>query len=90
MEKINCQHILVDHEYEIEDIQKKLADGISFEQCAKDFSNCPSGSEGGSLGFFGKGMMVAPFEKAAFALEVGEVSGAVQTQFGYHLIKRVE
>ncbi len=90
MDKISCQHILVDHEYEINDIKKKLEDGVSFEQCAKDFSNCPSGSEGGSLGSFGKGMMVAPFEKAAFELEVGQVSDSVQTQFGYHLIKRVE
>ena len=90
MSKISCQHILVDHEYEIDDIKKKLNEGVSFEQLAKDFSNCPSGSEGGSLGFFSKGMMVAPFEQVAFALEVGEISDTVKTQFGYHLIKRVE
>ena len=88
MSQISASHILVDHEYEIQDIQKKLDEGVSFEQLAKDFSNCPSGKDGGNLGSFGKGMMVKPFEDAAFALEVGEISGAVQTQFGYHLIKR--
>lgn len=87
--KIKALHILVDHEYEINDLQKKLEEGVSFEQLAQDYSNCPSGKEGGSLGEFGKGMMVAPFEKAAFELEVGMVSGPVKTQFGYHLIKRI-
>jgi peptidyl-prolyl cis-trans isomerase C len=87
-DKIKASHILVDHEYEIDDLKKKLDGGTSFEDLARDFSKCPSGKEGGQLGEFGKGMMVAPFEKAAFALSPGEVSGAVKTQFGYHLIKR--
>ncbi len=89
-EKISAAHILVDQEYEIKDLQKKLSEGVSFEQLAKDFSKCPSGEEGGHLGEFGKGMMVKPFETAAFALKVGEVSQAVKTQFGYHLIKRLK
>lgn len=88
-DKIRAQHILVDHEYEIQDIQKKLADGKEFSDLAKDFSNCGSAKDGGDLGEFSKGMMVAPFEKAAFALEVGEVSEPVKTQFGFHLIKRL-
>ena len=88
MSQISASHILVDQEFEVQDIQKKLEEGISFEQLAADFSKCPSGRDGGSLGSFGKGMMVKPFEDAAFALEVGETSGAVKTQFGYHLIKR--
>jgi peptidyl-prolyl cis-trans isomerase C len=86
--KISAQHILVNHEYEILDLQKKLSEGTAFEDLARDFSECPSGKEGGSLGEFGKGMMVPSFEKAAFQLLPGEVSGIVRTQFGFHLIKR--
>ncbi|MEE2742680.1 MAG: peptidylprolyl isomerase [Bdellovibrionota bacterium] len=87
-DRIAAKHILVDHEYEVEDLIKKLENGEKFEQLAADFSKCPSGKQGGSLGEFGKGMMVEEFEKAAFDLEVGQVSGPVKTQFGYHLIKR--
>ncbi len=87
-EKINAQHILVDHEHEANDLLKKLNDGGDFDQLATDFSKCPSGKSGGHLGSFGKGMMVEAFEKAAFSLNVGELSGPVKTQFGYHLIKR--
>ena len=68
---------------------KKLAEGKSFEELARDFSECPSGKEGGDLGEFGRGMMVPSFEKVAFALLPGEVSGPVRTQFGFHLIKRI-
>lgn len=89
-DKITASHILVEQEFEIKDLQKKLSEGVSFEQLAKDFSKCPSGRDGGNLGEFGKGMMVKPFEVAAFALQVGEVSQAVKTQFGYHLIKRLK
>jgi peptidyl-prolyl cis-trans isomerase C len=88
MSTISCKHILVDQEFEAKDLLRKLDEGVSFEQLAKDFSNCPSGQEGGSLGSFGKGMMVKPFEDAAFALEVGQTSGPVKTQFGYHIIQR--
>lgn len=87
--KIIAKHILVDQEFEARDILKKIEAGKSFEDLAKEFSNCPSAKEGGMLGSFGKGMMVASFEKAAFALEIGETtSSPVRTQFGYHLIKR--
>lgn len=88
MSTISAKHILVQQKHEAEDLVKKLAAGESFETLAKQFSKCPSGRNGGDLGSFGKGMMVAPFETAAFALKPGEVSGVVQTQFGYHLIKR--
>lgn len=88
--KVSAKHILVNQEYEIKDIQKKLADGASFEELARDFSQCPSGKDGGDLGEFGKGMMVPSFEKAAFALMPGEVSEPVRTQFGFHLIKRTK
>lgn len=89
MNKISASHILVEQEYEVNDLVKKLDEGTSFEELARDFSKCPSGQQaGGDLGNFGKGMMVKSFEDAAFALEVGAVSGVVKTQFGYHLIKR--
>ena len=89
MDKINAKHILVDNEYEIDDLLKKLAEGVSFEKLAKDFSQCPSGQTGGDLGEFGRHQMVKAFDDAAFALKVGETSKAVKTQFGYHLIQRI-
>lgn len=87
--KISAQHILVDQKFEAEDIIKKLESGEEFEKLAKDFSSCGSASDGGNLGEFGKGMMVPEFEKAAFGLDIGQVSGPVQTQFGFHVIKRL-
>lgn len=89
MSTIQARHILVEHEHEAQDLVKKLEDGAKFEELAQKFSKCPSGTSGGNLGEFGRGQMVAPFEEAAFALEVGQVSGPVQTQFGYHLIERM-
>jgi peptidyl-prolyl cis-trans isomerase C len=90
MSKISASHILVDQEFEAQDLLKKLNDGVPFEDLAKQFSKCPSGKRGGALGEFEKGMMVKPFEDAAFALEVGKVSGIVKTQFGHHVIKRTK
>lgn len=88
-QSISAQHILVQHEYEANDLIKKLEDGASFDELARDFSSCPSGKSGGHLGEFSKGMMVAPFEKAAFDLGVNQCSGVVKTQFGHHIIKRL-
>ena len=88
MSSISAKHILVNHEYEASDLIKKLNDGVNFEKLAEDFSECSSAKDGGDLGSFGKGMMVPAFEKVAFALKVGETSGVVKTQFGFHLIMR--
>ena len=88
MDKIKASHILVENEHQCQDLLKKLGEGKTFESLAKEFSTCPSGRNGGSLGAFGKGQMVKPFEDAAFGLKPGEVSQPVRTQFGYHLIKR--
>lgn len=87
--KLKAKHILVTHEYEAKDLLKKLQDGKSFEELAKDFSLCSSAADGGDLGEFGPGMMVQPFEKALLQLKPNEISGIVKTQFGFHLIKRL-
>jgi len=60
--------------------------GEDFAEMAKAYSDGPSGPEGGDLGWFGLGRMVPEFEETAFALEIGEVSDPVKTQFGYHII----
>ena len=97
---IRASHILIMVDEKATEAQKKAAldkiNGIKkqldknpklFEALAKTESKCPSGANGGSLGAFGKGQMVPEFEKAAFALKPGQISGVVKTQFGYHLIK---
>ncbi len=86
---LRAQHILVAHEYEAKDIQRKLLQGVSFESLASDFSLCPSARQGGNLGEFPKGRMVPAFEKALLKLSPGEISPIVRTSFGYHLIKRL-
>ena len=75
---------------EINKIRDKLNEGADFAELAKEFSDGPSATNGGNLGFFGKGMMVKPFEEAAFALMPGEISEVIETQFGYHIIKVLE
>jgi peptidyl-prolyl cis-trans isomerase C len=59
---------------------------MSFKEAAQLYSKCPSKNNGGSLGYFGKGMMVPEFEEAAFNLNAGTLSKPVQTQFGFHII----
>jgi peptidyl-prolyl cis-trans isomerase C len=87
-ETVNASHILVDSEEKAGEILAKINAGeISFEDAARANSSCPSSEQGGNLGEFGRGQMVPEFDKACFEMEVGEVRGPVQTQFGYHLIK---
>jgi len=87
-EIFGASHILVDSEEKANEIAAKITAGeISFEDAAKQYSTCPSGKEGGSLGEFGHGQMVPEFENACASMEVGTMSAPVKTQFGYHLIK---
>jgi parvulin-like peptidyl-prolyl isomerase len=88
--KVHCVHILVKTETEAKNIKARLEKGEKFAVIAQSCSLCPSGKKGGDLGKFGRGQMVKEFEVAAFNLQKGETSAPVKTQFGYHIIKRIE
>ena len=86
--EVRASHILVKTEEEAKKLYDEIKNGKSFAELAEEVSLCPSGQNGGDLGFFGRGMMVKPFEDAAFEMEnIGDVSEPVQTQFGWHLIQ---
>lgn len=72
---------------EIEEAARRLEQGADFAQVAEEVSEGPSAERGGDLGWFGRNSMVQEFEEAAFALQSGEISQPVRTQFGYHLIQ---
>jgi len=93
-DQVTAAHILVMHDESarssetrtkeeaqaiIEDVKTKIAEGADFGELAGQVSDCPSGSNGGSLGEFGRGQMVKAFEDTAFALEVGETSDIIET-----------
>ncbi len=97
-ERAAAQHILLkpasdseaDHEVtrsRLQEMREQLVDGADFADLAEMHSECPSGKQtGGSLGWFGRGMMVPEFDQAVFAMEVGDLSELIRTQFGYHLV----
>jgi peptidyl-prolyl cis-trans isomerase C len=85
-QEVHARHILVATEAEAKEVAERLKKGEDFAAVAKEKSKDP-GAEGGDLGFFTRGQMLKPFEDAAFALEVGQISEPVQTQFGWHIIK---
>jgi peptidyl-prolyl cis-trans isomerase C len=101
-EQVRASHILIKIESpadeskktqarkKIEQIQQQLRKGEDFAALAKEFSECPSGKNGGDLGYFSRGQMVQPFETTSFSLKTGEVSDIVETRFGFHLIKVVD
>lgn len=91
-EEVHARHILVATKEDAEAIKAELAAGKPFEDLAKEKSTDPSGAQnGGDLGFFSRGMMVKPFEDAAFALtEPGQISEPVESQFGWHVIRLEE
>ncbi|MEM9708314.1 MAG: peptidylprolyl isomerase [Pseudomonadota bacterium] len=84
--EFNASHILVETEEEAATIVTELEEGADFATLAQERSTGPSGPNGGELGWFGPGAMVEPFEVAVQELDVGGVSGPVQTQFGWHVI----
>ncbi len=90
VQKVRAKHILVDNREHARQIKQEIDGGESFEELAKEKSECPSGNKGGDLGWFGRGDMVKPFEREAFDLGKEEVSEPVQTEFGWHLIKKVD
>ncbi len=84
----NASHILVDSRETAEKLLEMIRSGeSSFEDAAGKYSTCPSAKNGGNLGDFATGQMVPEFEQACDALEVGQISEPVKTQFGYHLIR---
>jgi len=96
-EEIRASHILikVDRDGEtaeatprekIDGLLAEARDGSDFSTLAREHSEGPTAPQGGDLGFFGRGQMVAPFERVAFALEPGQISDVVRTQFGFHII----
>ncbi|MEC8794864.1 MAG: peptidylprolyl isomerase, partial [Pseudomonadota bacterium] len=85
--QFNASHILVPTEEEALEVKALLDGGADFAETAKEKSTGPSGPSGGELGWFGKGMMVEPFEAAVLEMAAGDVSDPVQTQFGWHIIK---
>jgi peptidyl-prolyl cis-trans isomerase C len=87
---VRARHILVSDLNTANTLKAKINEGSNFAELAQLHSMCPSKANGGDLGSFGRGQMVRPFEDAAFGLGIGEISEPVQTQFGYHLIERIE
>ncbi len=90
-QEYNAAHILVETEEEARAILDRIAAGEDFGDLARELSQDPgSGAQGGDLGWFTRGMMVAPFEAAVVALEPGALSEPVETQFGWHVIRLIE
>jgi len=88
--KIKCSHILVQKQSEAIAILERIKNGEKFGKLARELSiDTGSAKKDGSLGYFTKGMMVKPFEEAAFKLQIGEISEPVKSEFGYHIIKRL-
>ncbi len=91
MATASARHILLEDEAICSDLKAKIESGeTTFEDAAKEYSQCPSSSDGGALGTFGQGQMVPEFDKVVFNDEVGVVHGPVKTQFGWHLLEVTE
>jgi peptidyl-prolyl cis-trans isomerase C len=102
-EQVQASHILIRTSQNASDAEKaekkKKAEGVlkkakakpaMFAELAKEFGEDPTKDRGGELGYFTKGRMVKPFEDAVWTMKVGQVSSIVETQFGYHIIKKTD
>lgn len=100
-ERVLAQHILITPKdsspeakkaarEKLEEIRARVKAGADFGDEASAHSDCPSGKNGGSLGWFSRGMMVKEFENAAFDMAVGDVSDIIETQFGFHIIYKTD
>ncbi len=87
MARATARHILVETQQQCEKLKGEIEGGADFAEVAKGHSKCPSGRQGGDLGAFSPGQMVAEFDKVVFSAEIGKVHGPVRTQFGYHLVE---
>ena len=87
MAKATARHILVETKEACDKIKAKILGGADFADMAREHSQCPSGEQGGELGEFSPGEMVAEFDQVVFQEEIGAVHGPIQTQFGYHLVE---
>ncbi len=90
MASAKARHILVNTLEECEKLKSEILAGTDFAEAAMEHSNCPSGLQGGDLGEFGPGQMVAEFDAVVFSANLNEVQGPVKTQFGYHLLEVTE
>ena len=88
--RYKAQHILVSENDDLEYIMEELSEGVSFEDLAREYSECPSADKGGHLGWFSSGSMDAEFEKALYHMKKGDVKSGIQTKFGFHIIKKLE
>ncbi|WP_417583558.1 peptidylprolyl isomerase [Pelagibacterium sp.] len=84
--EVRARHILVPTEEEANEIRAEIEGGREFADAASEYGTDGTRANGGDLGYFSSGMMVPEFEQAAMALEVGEMSQPVESQFGFHLI----
>jgi peptidyl-prolyl cis-trans isomerase C len=85
--RARARHILVSSKQICQELKEDIENGEDFAALARDFSECPSGSEGGDLGVFSPGEMVKAFDKVVFKEKLNKVIGPVKTEFGYHLIE---
>jgi parvulin-like peptidyl-prolyl isomerase len=90
-EQVHARHILVDNDDSLKQVQEKLAQGVPFDEVAKEFStDRATRDKGGDLGWFPRGQMNAPFEAAAFSQAIGDVGPPVQSPNGTHIIQVLE